>query len=127
MNPYPYFDDRWNQIMVGLAVGNGLALLMWLALGEAVNLGRISDDSWVPTLGGVLLLFLYGVCLLATIVLWVNMWTYWSRAGRPLPWLFLLLIGPWGTAIAFLFMVYRKDFAEFKRHEEHEKMNLTHF
>lgn len=127
MNPYPYFDDRWNQVMVGLAVANVVALLMWLTLGEAVDLGRLTDDSWVPTLGGVLLLFLYGICIAATLLLWVNMWTYWSRAERPLLWLFLLLVGPWGTAIAFLFLVYRKDLAAHKQQEEHERMNLTHF
>lgn len=127
MNPYPYFDDRWNQIMVGLAGANALALLMWLALGEAVNLGRITEQSWVPSAGGVMLLFLFGGCILATLLLWVNMWTYWSRAGRPLLWLFLLLVGPWGTAIAFLFLVYRKDLAAHKQQEEHERMNLTHF
>jgi hypothetical protein len=127
MNPYPYFDDRWTKFMVGFAVANVVALLMWLLLGEEVNLGRISDQSWVPTAGGVMLLFLFSACVLATLILWLNMWVYWSRAHKSIMWLLLLLIGPWGTAIAFLFMVYRKDLAAFKHHEEQERMNLTHF
>jgi hypothetical protein len=127
MNPYPYFDDSWNRILLGLAGANVLALLLWIALGEEVNLGRLSDPSWVPGVGGLALLFLFAACILATVALWISMWAYWARSGKPLMWMLLLLVGAWGPAIAFLFMVYRRDFAAYKQHEAEERMNLTHF
>ena len=126
-NPYPYFDDSWNTALIGLAGANVVALLLWIFGGDAVNLGRIGEPSWVPGIGGVILLFIFGACVLASLVLWLNMWMYWSRCGKPLLWMFLLLIGPWGTALAFLFLVYRKDVAAYKHQEEQERMNLTHF
>jgi hypothetical protein len=127
MNPYPYFDDSWNRILLGLAGANGLALLLWIALGEEVDLGRISDPAWVPGVGDLALLFLFAACILATLALWISMWAYWARSRKPLVWMLLLLIGAWGPAIAFLFMVYRRDLAAFKQHEAEERMNLTHF
>ena len=128
MNPYPYFDDRWNQILVGLTAANVLALLMPLALPESyLELGRLSDPAWVPEPMGVATLFLFLACVLATIVLWINMWMYWARAGKPLLWMFLLLIGAWGPAIAFHYLVYRRDFEAFLKHEAEERRDLTHF
>ena len=127
-NPYPYFDDRWNKVLVGLSVANVLALLMPFILPEgSVDLGRLSDAAWVPHPLGVFTLFLFAACVLATIVLWINMWVYWARAGRPLLWMFLLLIGAWGPAIAFHFLVYRKDLEAYKQHEAEEQLNITDF
>lgn len=128
MNPYPYFDERWNKVLIGLSVANVFALLMPFVLPEgSVDLSRLSDESWVPSVFGVASLFAFCLCVLATIVLWINMWVYWARAGRPLLWMFLLLIGAWGPAIAFHFMVYRKDLAAFHKHEAEERLNITHF
>ena len=109
-------------------MGNVLALLMPFVLPkETVDLGRFFDPSWVPNPVGVLLLFFFAACVLATLILWINMWVYWARAGRPLVWMFLLLVGAWGPAIAFQFMVYRRDVADFKRYDAEERNNLTHF
>lgn len=119
-NPYPFYDDGWNRILVGLAAGNVMALLIGFALPERVNLSLLGDSSWVPGIGGVALFFLYVACIIATIILWASMFAYWARAGRPLLWLFLLLFGAWGTAIAFLFLVYRKDLEAYRRHEAEE-------
>lgn len=128
MNPYPYFDDRWNKVMVGLVVANVLALLMPFVLPEGwVDLGRLTDRAWVPNPLGIFTLFLFAACVLGTILLWANMWVYWARSGRPLGWMFLLLVGAWGPAIAFHFMVYCKDLEAFKKHDAEERMNLTHF
>ena len=128
MNPYPYFDDRWNPILVGLTEANFLALVLPFALPEgSLELGRLSDDSWVPTPMGVAALFLFFACVLGTIILWISMWMYWARSGKPLLWMFLLLLGAWGPAIAFHYLVYRKDFAAFQKHEAEERRNLTHF
>jgi len=124
-NPYPYFDERWNRTLIAFTAANALALLMPFVLPEgAVDFGRLSDSSWVPSATGVFTLFLFAACVLATILLWIYMWIYWGRAGRPLPWLFLLLIGPWGTSIAFHYLVYRKDL---KAHRVHEAAEEAHF
>ena len=128
MNPYPYFDDRWNNVLLGFTVANVLALLMPFVLPEgSVDLGRLSDPAWVPTKLGVVTLFLFVACVLASIILWVYMWVYWARIGRPLLWLFLLLVGAWGPAVAFHFLVYRKDLEAYKKHEAEERLDLAHF
>lgn len=128
MNPHPYFEDRWNQALIGLCVANVVALLMLLALPEgSLDLRRVLEPSWVTSPAGIGALFLFWGCVVGTIILWINMWMYWTRAGRPLGWLFPLLLGPWGPAIAFHFMVYRKDLEAFKRHDEEERRDLTHF
>lgn len=128
MNPYPYFEDRWNEVLVVLCGANVLALLLFLALPEgSLDLKRVLEPSWVTGPASIVALFLFWGCFVATVVLWINMWMYWARAGRPLGWMFLLLLGPWGTAIAFHFMVYRKDLEAFKREEAEERLNITHF
>jgi len=124
-NPYPFYDDGWNRLLVVLAAGNVIALLLWLTLGERVSPARLSDPAWVPGTFGVVLFFFYVACMVGTLVLWVSMWMYWARAGRPLPWLFLLLFGAWGTAIAFLFLVYRKDLEAFYSEEGHGDDHLA--
>lgn len=128
MNPYPYFEERWNKMLIGLTIGNVLALILPFALPEgSVDLGRLSDPAWVPNIGGVITLFLFVACIAATIILWVNMWIYWGRSGKPLLWMFLLLVGAWGPAIAYYYIVYRKDLAAFHAHEAEERLNITHF
>ena len=128
MNPYPYFDERWNKVLIGLTLANGLALLMPIVAPEGtLDFSRLADDAWVVHPAGVLALLLFAICVAATVILWVNMWMYWARAGRPLLWMFLLLVGAWGPAIAFHYLVYRKDLEAFHRQEAEERMNLTHF
>jgi hypothetical protein len=128
MNPYPYFDERWNKVLIGFTIANALALLLPLVTPEGyLDFSRLSDDSWVVHPAGALVLLLFAACVLATVILWVNMWMYWGRAGRPLLWMFLLLIGAWGPAIAFFYLVYRKDLEAFHRQDAEERMNLTHF
>src|SRR4051812_46857623 len=100
-----------------MAGANVVAILMGIFLGKEVDLGRITDPAWVTGTGGALVVFIFALCVLATIILWINMWVYWSRSGKPILWMFLLLIGAWGPAIAFLFLGYRKDLAAHKKHE----------
>ena len=33
----------------------------------------------------------------------------------------------WGPAIAFHFLIYRKDLAAYKKYEAEERLNITHF
>jgi hypothetical protein len=128
MNPYPYFDDRWNQVLLGFCAANVIALMLPFVVPEGyVDLGHLSDASWVPGPLAIVTLFIFGACLLATLILWLNMWMYWARSGRPVLWMFLLLLGAWGPAIAFFFLVYRKDLEAFKQHDAEERRNLTHF
>lgn len=119
-NPYPFYDDGWNRILVGLAAGNVVALILGFTLPERVSLSHLGDPAWVPGMFGVILFFFYVACILGTIILWASMFTYWARAGRPPLWLVLLLFGAWGTAIAFLFLVYRRDLEAFRQHEAEE-------
>lgn len=128
MNPYPYFDDRWNQILVGCCVANVVAILLpFMVQPGTLDLGQITNPSWIPGPIGVASLFLFAGCLLATLILWINMWMYWAGAGRPLLWMFLLIFGAWGPAIVFFWVVYRKDLEAFKLHDAEERRNLTHF
>lgn len=115
-------------MLVVLCGANVVALLMLLAMPEgSLDLKRVLEPSWVTGTASIVALFLFWGCVAATIILWINMWMYWARAGRPLGWMFLLLLGPWGPAIAFYFMVYRKDLEAFKLHDEEERRDLTHF
>ncbi len=128
MNPYPYFDDRWNQILAGCCMANIVAVLMpFLLPPGAVDLRQLTNPSWILGPKGVAILFLFAACLLGTLILWLNMWMYWARAGRPVLWMLLLIFGAWGPAIAFFFLVYRKDLEAFKLHDAEERRNLTHF
>lgn len=128
MNPYPYFENRWNKVMVGLTIANAVALLLPFILPDgSLELSRLTDPSWVPDAAGIFWLFVFLGCVLATVTLWVNMWVYWGRAGKPLLWMFLLLIGAWGPAIAFHYLVYRKDFEAYQKHEAEERLSITHF
>lgn len=123
-NPYPFYDDGWNRLLVVLAACNVLALVLGFGLPEQVSLSHLGAPAWVPGVGGVALFFLYVACIIGTIILWGSMWVYWARAGRPMLWLFLLLFGAWGPAIAFLFLVYRKDLEAFRQHDAEERAHL---
>lgn len=112
--------------MACMAVGNILALVLPFIVPTGwTQLSRISDDAWVPSGQEITVLAIFFLCVIGTVILWLNMWAYWARSGKPILWLFPLLVGAWGPAVIYFFHVYIGDLARFKTAEEEERAELV--